>query len=138
MTAICFSNTKRRFGTTQILQDLQLIVNPASSWKSYRTALTASGPPLIPYIGVYLSDLTFIEDGNPDFFEAPEHLVNFSKCQMVYSILQQIAIYQTIPYDLPISVHNGLGEFFNELPCLDEESQYEVSLYLEPKQVTAA
>jgi hypothetical protein len=87
-------------------------------------------------VGVYLSDLTFIEDGNPDTFELPERLINFAKWQMVYSIMQQITIYQTIPYDISITMHSGLAEFFSELPCLDEESQYEISLHHEPKQPT--
>lgn len=38
-------------------------------------------PPCVPYLGMYLADLAFIEEGTPNFTE--EGLVNFSKMRMV-------------------------------------------------------
>lgn len=38
-------------------------------------------PPSVPYLGMYLTDLAFIEEGTPNFTE--EGLVNFSKMRMV-------------------------------------------------------
>ena len=37
--------------------------------------------PCVPYIGIYLSDLTFIEDGNPEFLD--ENLINFQKQEVI-------------------------------------------------------
>jgi len=37
------------------------------NYKLLRDAVKQSTPPCLPYLGVYLADLTFIEDGNPDF-----------------------------------------------------------------------
>lgn len=41
-------------------------------------------PPAVPYLGMYLTDLAFIEEGTPNFTE--EGLVNFSKMRMVIFI----------------------------------------------------
>lgn len=59
-------------------EELQALVSPLRNSIALRemtyntlqvpTKLTPQGPtvPLLPYIGLYLSDLTFIEDGNPN------------------------------------------------------------------------
>lgn len=46
-----------------------------------REALHRCDPPLIPYLGMYLADLSFIEEGTPNFTD--DGLLNFSKMRMV-------------------------------------------------------
>ena len=47
-----------------------------------REALHRCDPPCIPYLGMYLTDLSFIEEGTPNFTE-DGGLLNFSKMRMV-------------------------------------------------------
>jgi hypothetical protein len=44
--------------------------------RALRRALSAALPPCIPHLGIFLSDLTFTEDGNPDTLLG---MINFQK-----------------------------------------------------------
>ena len=45
-------------------------------------------PPTIPYLGIYLSDLTYIEEGTPNFSD--KGLLNFSKMRMVGNFTSRV------------------------------------------------
>ncbi len=56
------------------------------SWSVYRETLHQTSTPLIPYLGVYLSDLVFIETGNSDWWDG-SNLVNFKKCRFIAKVI---------------------------------------------------
>lgn len=43
-------------------------ISSRDNYKNYRDGLHSISPPCVPYLGVYLTDLTFIEDGNEMHF----------------------------------------------------------------------
>ncbi|KAJ2890319.1 hypothetical protein GGI21_006212 [Coemansia aciculifera] len=49
-------------------------MDPDHNYANYRAILRRSQPPLLPFLGLYLTDLTFLEDGNPTYrrYEEPE------------------------------------------------------------------
>lgn len=107
-------------------------MSPEGSYKNYRSALHNSNPPCIPYIGTYLSDLTFIDDGNKNTING---LINFSKRQLTYKVISEMQRYQQIGYYLkPVS---DIQQILNEIPSFDEKSfskkLYEISLQKEPR-----
>lgn len=53
----------------------------------YREELRNCNPPVLPYLGVYLTDLTFIEDGNKNTVHG---LINFNKRRLLYRVLREI------------------------------------------------
>ncbi|KAJ1941404.1 hypothetical protein GGF37_003568 [Kickxella alabastrina] len=48
-------------------------MDPDRNYANYREMLRKSQPPLLPFLGLYLTDLTFLDDGNPTYrrYELP-------------------------------------------------------------------
>lgn len=67
------------------MQKLQIIVSSDGRFRNLREALHRCDPPCIPYLGMYLSDLSFLEEGTPSL--ADDGLLNFSKLRMVSNIV---------------------------------------------------
>jgi hypothetical protein len=80
-------------------------------------------------VGVYLSDLTFIEDGNLDMLANGQ--VNFTKHRMVANVIQELGQYQQTPYNL-VRV-DAIRLFLDTLDPLSEQKQYQLSLKHEPR-----
>jgi RasGEF domain/RasGEF N-terminal motif len=105
------------------------LMNPSSSYKQYRAALHSAEGPTIPYIGTFLTDLTFIEDGNPDLVDG---LINFEKRKLLYSIVKDIATYQQHQYPFPPV--EPLCSFLLAMPTIgDEKLLYDLSLSREKR-----
>lgn len=68
--------------TKQTIEKLQALVSSDGRFRNLRDALHRTDPPCIPYLGMYLSDLTFIEEGTPNFTD--NRLLNFAKMRMVW------------------------------------------------------
>jgi len=90
------------------------------------------GNVLIP--GVYLSDLTFIEDGNPNMLRNNDKLINFSKRMKTAEVMRDLQQYQTVPY--PFVRVNELQMWLdNELTNSSEILElYDLSTQVEPRE----
>eukprot|EP01114_Cavostelium_apophysatum_P017288 TRINITY_DN5102_c0_g1_i2.p1 TRINITY_DN5102_c0_g1~~TRINITY_DN5102_c0_g1_i2.p1 ORF type:complete len:975 (+),score=296.16 TRINITY_DN5102_c0_g1_i2:77-3001(+) len=100
--------------------------------KNYRDLLHSKTPPLLPYFGVYLTDLTFADDGNVDRME--DGLVNFNKNYKLFQIIREISLYQGTPYSLqPVE---PIRNFLLSLPAtsISDSEAFELSLKLEPRE----
>ena len=86
-------------------------------------------PPLVPYIGLFLKDLVFIEDGNNDNTDG---LINFQKRIMIAKVISDIRKFQRrlYKYQQVPELINHLIYFPDWLP--DAES-YDLSLRIEPR-----
>ena len=85
-------------------------------------------------IGVYQTDLTFIEDGNPSKFSSG--LNNFKKCRLIASVITELQTYQQKPYNLTTcpAVEDFIKRSQEEaLPFSDEKKLYDLSLESEPR-----
>jgi len=112
----------------QTLKDFELLMNMEFAYKNYREVMREVIPPCIPYLGVYLQDLTFIDEGNPDKIGP---LINFSKRQLVAKIISEIDCYKRETYRIVGS--KGIENFWNQLPRLSDGELYRHSLICEPR-----
>lgn len=124
--------------SSESFNDLGQVMSSQSSFKLYRERLRASAPPSIPYIGVYLSDLVFIDEGNPDTLEQSDlELVNFDKHKQVAAVIQEIQKYQQNTY-LGEEGEGGkrneeIIEFLMQVRGVDDDLAYKTSLLTEPR-----
>lgn len=86
---------------------------------------------ILLFRGVYLTDLTFIEDGNAD---TSDDTINFRKRELVGRVLQDIQVFQQTPYK--IEATEPLSTYLIELPFMDQEVLYTLSLQREPRNST--
>jgi son of sevenless len=109
-------------------QALQALCSSEQNYKQFRAHIRSVELPCIPYLGMYLTDLTFIEDGNPN---THGNLINFFKRQLVSEVISNIQQYQQTPYNLePVKF---LQFWLMNIKTLDKERCYEMSLQILPR-----
>ncbi|KAJ3248474.1 hypothetical protein HDU77_008106 [Chytriomyces hyalinus] len=142
------------------LEALRDLMSLERNFSKYRETLHAVNPPCIPYFGLYLTDLTFIEDGSADFLRSnydrphmPEELrmqkpisvnddelnhqnvvINFFKHIKSAEVIRDIQQFQNEPYHLaPVKeVQDFLRVGFSS-DGMDDKELYALSLELEPR-----
>ena len=80
-----------------LVSHLSEIYSSQSNWAKMRALIRDSSPPLIPYIGMYLTDLTFIQETStdaPPFISPPSNshplLLKFRKLKIVASVIIEV------------------------------------------------
>ena len=111
-----------------IYADLKAIMNSDKSFASFRAYLRAAEQPCIPYLGMYLTDLTFIEDGNQDIVS---DLPNFFKRRLIATVISEIQQYQQTPYHFDEAP--SIKKFLLNADLLDKETAYQRSLLILPR-----
>nr|KAJ3412426.1 hypothetical protein HK105_002352 [Polyrhizophydium stewartii] len=120
----------RQMATYEALRET---MSPARNFANYRGALHSVNPPAVPFLGCYLTDLTFIADGNPDTLKARDDMINFAKMAKTAETLREIQQFQHIRYAL--TKVPEIQEFLDSVLIEDatETEFYDMSLSLEPR-----
>ncbi|XP_030214162.1 ras-specific guanine nucleotide-releasing factor 2 isoform X2 [Gadus morhua] len=116
--------------TKALMDKLQKTVSSEGRFKNLRETLKNCNPPCVPYLGMYLTDLAFIEEGTPNFTE--EGLVNFSKMRMISHIIREIRQFQQTPYRIEHQV-KVTQYLLDKTLIMDEDTLYDLSLKIEPR-----
>eukprot|EP00003_Mantamonas_plastica_P032968 TRINITY_DN91_c1_g1_i9.p1 TRINITY_DN91_c1_g1~~TRINITY_DN91_c1_g1_i9.p1 ORF type:complete len:1069 (+),score=373.78 TRINITY_DN91_c1_g1_i9:48-3254(+) len=129
-----FSRKNLKRSELSALKECEKVMNPDGAYKNFRVLVNGAlekEEPVIPFLGVFCSDLTFVEDGNPD---TKDGLINFQKKCMAYRIIKVVKKCQENMYSL-IEVPQ-ISKFFESdvLPDeVDDDELYNLSMKYEPR-----
>ncbi|KAF2636264.1 ras GEF [Massarina eburnea CBS 473.64] len=115
------------------LENMRKLMGSTKNFADYRDTLHKANPPCIPFFGVYLTDLTFIEDGIPSLIKKT-NLINFAKRAKTAEVIRDIQQYQNVPY--PLQPVPELQDYIltNMQSAGDVHEMYETSLQIEPRE----
>ncbi|KAH7354077.1 ras guanine nucleotide exchange factor domain-containing protein [Plectosphaerella cucumerina] len=119
--------------TNAVLENMRRLMASTKNFGEYREALHAANPPCIPFFGVYLTDLTFIEDGIPSIIKKT-NLINMAKRSKTAEVIRDIQQYQAVGYSLqPVP---ELQDYIlsNMQAAGDVHEMYDKSLQVEPRE----
>ncbi|XP_064118634.1 rap guanine nucleotide exchange factor 1-like isoform X2 [Macrobrachium nipponense] len=115
---------------TDGLKEYCALIDSSCAFRAYRQALSETSPPCIPYIGLILQDLTFVNIGNTQFM--PDGNVNFSKRWQQYNILDNMKRFKKCQY--PFKKNEKIIAFFNNFDdYLNEEALWHISESIKPR-----
>ena len=135
--------------TTVRLDQLKSVVDLSRNYTVLRTRLQQDVAPCLPFVGMYLTDLTFVDAGNPAERQLPGSgcdsektisVINFDKHMKTAKIISDLQRFQ-IPYRLQEvpELQTWIQDQLVKVRSSDEasvQSHYRRSLILEPREAT--
>ncbi|KAK7469399.1 Ras guanine nucleotide exchange factor bud5 [Stygiomarasmius scandens] len=121
------------------LEAMRRLADHSRNYREYRSKLRNTAPPAVPFLGLYLTDITFCREGNPSHRASPlnanKKLLNFNKYHKLARIVQDMQRFQ-VPYNLKAipEVQDYLQFVFQKPRKGDLQDLYRRSIMLEPKQ----
>ena len=132
---------------------MRKLMSSNKNFSEYRETLHLANPPCIPFFGnslphylttfdilltysstgIFLTDLTFIEDGIPSIVKRT-NLINFAKRAKTANVIRNIQQFQNIPYSLkPVGdLQDYILSHMNSAG--DVHEMYDKSLQIEPRE----
>eukprot|EP00301_Raphidiophrys_heterophryoidea_P025032 c8299_g1_i1.p1 GENE.c8299_g1_i1~~c8299_g1_i1.p1 ORF type:complete len:696 (-),score=177.61 c8299_g1_i1:27-2114(-) len=115
------------------ISEIDVALSSERSYRLCREKLANLAPPCVPYLGMFLSDLVFIEDGNKDFVKGFDNIINFDKRRKIAAVIRKIQQLQQDRYKFE-KVHKLSSMLATlEFPNDNEEEMYQLSLVREPR-----
>lgn len=114
--------------TEETLKDVIRTMSTQYGYKLYRRILEYITPPCIPFLGLFLTDLVFIDESSENVVDG---LINFRKCCRIHNTIVKLKLFQQTGYNLQYVYQIQL--FLKNLaPLIDEKDIYTLSCKIEP------
>lgn len=123
------------------LDNLYELLNPEENFGNMRMALAMCSPPVIPFMGFYLTQVTYIDEND----DTRDGLVNFNKMMMLGKIMLEVNRYQSANYSIKPLPHaqrylvdrrpadKKKASNYGRMRWLDEKEVYHKSLEIKPR-----
>jgi len=109
--------------TKTLFHQMEKVLRPHANFRNYRQLLETRSLPILPYFGLFLRDLTFIDDGNETFVE--QNLVNFEKVRLFGQLFSQLQYFQMTHYPPSFVNESNLTraqlKIIQDLPSLNRD-----------------
>ncbi|KAG7896506.1 hypothetical protein KL908_001020 [Ogataea polymorpha] len=114
------------------MDQLMSIGKNYSEYRSILKVVNEDPEPCLPFLGMYLSDLRFLTDGNSDYLHNNRNLVNFGKRLSIYRTIQEVIKFNSKAYHFEKidELWSYFYDMWEQLP--DDDKLYNISLKLEP------
>ncbi|KAJ6248853.1 guanine nucleotide exchange factor [Anaeramoeba flamelloides] len=113
-----------------LFQQFITLTEKRGNWKNLRKFYDEAKLPVTPWIGTFLTDLTFIYDGTKDMLDSK---INFGKIKLVYQTIDRLLSFQKISYNL--AYVDQIQVIFEKcIIKVDSENWYNISLQREPRK----
>jgi hypothetical protein len=113
-----------------VFEEMSNFITNKGNFKLLRSEISHCIPPLIPYLGTFLSDLTFTEDGNPDLIDGKIH---FEKRIKIATLIRSLTTYQETQFPL-ILVEDINAILKTQISRVEEKELNDLSTKREPPQ----
>eukprot|EP00005_Dracoamoeba_jomungandri_P004793 CAMPEP_0174260044 /NCGR_PEP_ID=MMETSP0439-20130205/8791_1 /TAXON_ID=0 /ORGANISM="Stereomyxa ramosa, Strain Chinc5" /LENGTH=914 /DNA_ID=CAMNT_0015344173 /DNA_START=112 /DNA_END=2856 /DNA_ORIENTATION=+ len=114
-----------------LFEELKELMDHHNNSFVYRQEFKSTEPPHLPFIGVHLSDLNFLEE-LPTRLEENNH-INFKKMRSIERAARPIIKFKSFPYSIP--TNNLLIKYLTEdIIALSESELFDASRACEPSQ----
>ena len=122
------------------LEELDMLMNTDGNFRHYRMLLEKSKPPVVPYMGLLLTDLTFMDDanltevspssgdGNPIARKqqaATDKLLNFEKIRMLAGVYKLFR--RCISRSYPLAEMRSVHKLLQNIGGFDDNELYRLS-----------
>mmetsp|Transcript_1209 Transcript_1209/g.4340 ORF Transcript_1209/g.4340 Transcript_1209/m.4340 type:complete len:876 (-) Transcript_1209:1226-3853(-) len=111
---------------------LNSLIDNSGNFSNYKHALDArvAEGRLVPHLAMYLSNLTFMEDGNPTFVDDTD-VINLGKFRMITRTIDEVDKMQQMTYVDLLDENPIIRNVIQYSDKLDSEAQYAKSLECE-------
>ena len=105
---------------------LSKLMSPMPNFKNYREEYSKTKLPWLPYLGIHLTDLTFIDDGNETFLDSNKTVINVQKAKLLATTIKTILTSSSIPYE-GLSPSSTIQRILSTVEFFEDHEIYRIS-----------